>query len=306
VEIETYRCEACGEEFEDPEGSNDTMEEVYRAYRTKKKMVSPEEIRNFRKQHALTQDEFSRLLGMGVTTLNRYENGALQTEAHDRILKLAMETGNLLKLAQIHPEAIQSEKLKGLLARLENKEEENIFLSIEQYVERLADYPADIYSGYRRFDLGKFLGMIKFFCYADAVFTTKLTKLLFYADFCHFRENTVSITGSRYAHLPHGPVPDQYDTWFWFLTLKEPGLRKEEVVFPNYAGEAFISEEPPDLGLFGPAEFDTLVTVRERFKSFTARQMREHSHREKGYEETENGELISFKFAEGLSMPGEG
>ena len=115
VNVEYYKCESCGEQFEDPKLESDPLEEAYRQYRLLKNMVTPDEMRDFRKQHGLTQEEFSRLLGMGVTTLNRYENGALQTEAHDRILRLVMEPGNLLKLAQKYPEAIPNEKLKSLL-----------------------------------------------------------------------------------------------------------------------------------------------------------------------------------------------
>lgn len=306
VEIEYYLCEACGEEFEDPKGERDPLADAYRQYRQRKGMVTPEEIKTFRKQYDLTQEEFSRFLGMGVTTLNRYENGALQTEAHDRILRLAMDPGNLLKLVRTHPQAFLNEKLKSLLARLESEEQEENFSSIERYVERLANYEPDIFSGYRRFNSEKFLATVKFFCFSDKVFTTKLTKLMFYADFHHFRENTVSITGSRYAHAPHGPVPNQFDTWFAFLILKDPALRKEEVIFPEYAGEAFVSDNPPDLNLFQPSEFDTLVAVKEKFRSFTAKQIREYAHQEKGYRETQNGELIPFHYADELQLPGEG
>jgi hypothetical protein len=35
-------------------------------------------------------------LGQGGATLSRYENGALQSEAHDQLLKLVMQPENLL------------------------------------------------------------------------------------------------------------------------------------------------------------------------------------------------------------------
>jgi hypothetical protein len=31
---------------------------------------------------------------------------------------------------------------------------------------------------------------------------------MWYADFLGFRENTTSMSGVRYAYLPHGPAPD--------------------------------------------------------------------------------------------------
>ena len=61
-------------------------------------MLNPEDIRSYRSRRGLTQKEFSDLLGIGIATLNRYENGALQSEAHDRIIKLAMEPQNFLNL----------------------------------------------------------------------------------------------------------------------------------------------------------------------------------------------------------------
>ncbi|NIO19633.1 MAG: DUF4065 domain-containing protein, partial [Candidatus Aenigmarchaeota archaeon] len=46
---------------------------------------------------------------------------------------------------------------------------------------------------------------------------TVLNKLLFYADFKHCKEYTVSISGSRYARLPYGPVPDNWAHYLAFL-----------------------------------------------------------------------------------------
>jgi putative zinc finger/helix-turn-helix YgiT family protein len=80
VEVEFYRCRVCGEEFENSHSATDPYEAAYREYRARKQMLQPEEIREFRLRHGLTQQELSDLLGIGVATLNLYENGALQEE----------------------------------------------------------------------------------------------------------------------------------------------------------------------------------------------------------------------------------
>ena len=98
VDVEYYRCLECGEQFENSKSTIDPYEIAYREYRSRKGMLQPEEIRTFRSQRGLTQKEFSDLLGIGIATLNRYENGALQSEAHDRIIKLAMEPRNFLNM----------------------------------------------------------------------------------------------------------------------------------------------------------------------------------------------------------------
>src|SRR4030066_1521427 len=98
VEVEFYQCQECGEEFEGSNSVIDPYEIAYREYRARKGMLQPEDIRDFRIKRGLTQKEFSDLLGIGIATLNRYENGALQSEAHDRVIILAMEPRNFLNL----------------------------------------------------------------------------------------------------------------------------------------------------------------------------------------------------------------
>jgi DNA-binding XRE family transcriptional regulator len=93
VEVQFYRCQVCGEEFENSLSALDPYEMAYREYRTRKRLVQPEAIREFRIRRGLSQQELGELLGIGVATLNLYENGALQSEADNRVIKLAMEQG---------------------------------------------------------------------------------------------------------------------------------------------------------------------------------------------------------------------
>src|SRR3990172_12594543 len=78
VEAEYLRCKECGEDFESTEGP-DSLDAAYRKFRQIRNMLQPETIRDWRKQHGLTQKEIASLLGWGDVTLSRYETGALQT-----------------------------------------------------------------------------------------------------------------------------------------------------------------------------------------------------------------------------------
>lgn len=55
------------------------------------------------------------------------------------------------------------------------------------------------------------------------IFPTKLNKLMFYCDFCHYREFGLSISGLTYRALNFGPVPDHYAT----IYDNVPGLEKK-------------------------------------------------------------------------------
>ena len=197
VEACLLKCLDCGEEFEDPENKSDSLDKAFHEYRRLHGMLNPEDIREFRKRYGLTQGEMSRLLGWGGATLSRYENGALQDGTHEKALRLAMEPRNLLALIEGAPDAMSLEKGKRLIAELKTQEEEEYSLN-RVYEEHFGRYDADIMSGYKKLDLAKLYNAILFFC-KDGVFKTVLNKLLFYADFLHFKEYSVSITGARYG-----------------------------------------------------------------------------------------------------------
>ena len=299
VEVEYFQCNECGEEFEVTSSDYDPYETAYRDYRTRKGMLQPEEIRQFRIKYGLTQKEFSNLIGIGIATLNRYENGALQSEAHDRVIKMAIEPNNFMNLLANNQIALGDSKKQRILEQLK---EETAISWLEITKDIFGGYKADIFSGYKRFDLAKFFEAIKYFCFQDRVFKTKLMKLLFYADFGHFKKYTVSITGARYARLPYGPVPDQFESWLAALIAEDESIRKEEDWNNDYPGEVFVCDSSPDLSIFSPSELRIIATVKESFQEFSARKISDISHSEKGYQEIENAHLIPYSYAEQLKI----
>ena len=245
VPVKYYKCLACGGEFDDPKSERDPLEKAYAEYRSRHGMAQPEEIRGFRKRYGLTQNELSKLLGWGPVTLSRYENGALQDDAHDKELKLAMEPRNLLKLINGTLGTLDDEKRPRLLKNLK-KEEEEAFSFEKIYEERFGGYEADEMSGYRKLDITKLFTAVLFFC-RGGDFKTKVNKLLFYADFKHFKEYTTSITGARYVHLPLGPVPDKYEHYFAAL-IENGWLEPEECFYSNGTlAEKLVTLKAPDL-----------------------------------------------------------
>ena len=300
VEVEYYRCLACGEEFEDPRSDDDPLDRAYREYRRRHGMMQPEDIQATRKRYGLTQSEMSRLLGWGAVTFSRYENGALQDEAHGKILRLAMEPRNLLTLIKENPGTLTEEKRAHLVEQL-RKEEEEAYSFERIYEERFGEYDPDKFSGYRKLDLSKLFNAILFFC-RGGMLKTLLNKHLFYADFKHCNEYTLSITGSRYARLPYGPVPNNW-TYYLALLVEDCSLRVEEIPYGEHMiGEELFSEKKPDLSVFSDTELKILASIKEYFKGWTAKRISEFSHNEKAYVETPNAHLISYEYSEDLRI----
>jgi putative zinc finger/helix-turn-helix YgiT family protein len=295
VPVHYLKCQSCGAEFNDPASPHDALDVAYREYRKAHGLLQPEEIRDFRKSLDLSQRELADLLGWGGATLSRYENGALQDAAHDRQLRLAMEPAGLLHLVERDSHALPeatSRRLKEHL-RLEAREGGG---SLRAFVEqRIGDRAPDEFNGYRRLDLDKLFNVAIFFA-SGGVVKTKLNKMLFYADFKFYKDYGTSITGACYAHLPYGPVPDQFA--LVYDALAEIGsIAVEEQLCGEYVAEFLTARTPVAPTVFSASELRVLATVKERFQRLSATAMTALSHEEVGYKKTQDGQSISYEFA---------
>lgn len=300
VFTEIFTCPECGVSYSEMDSENDPLDVAYREYRKRHGMLQPEEIKEFRKRYGLTQAELAKLLGWGAATLPRYENGALQSDTHNKSLMMAMEPGNLLQLVTRTPEALSDSKRAIIIREL--KEEGKRRFSFEDILsERFGDYEPDIMSGYVKLNLEKLFNAILYFC-DGGVLKTKLNKLLFYSDFKYFKDHTVSITGARYAKLPYGPVLDNYDYYFATLIHEEKKISVEEQDFGGYWGERYVSMKAFDPALFSEDEIQVMADVKEKFKDMGAKQISDFSHKEKGYLAVDISSYIPYGYAKDLSI----
>ncbi|HAF61685.1 MAG TPA: hypothetical protein DCK95_05110 [Anaerolineaceae bacterium] len=295
VEFSILRCPQCQTEFDNLGSDIDPYALAYEEYRKRKGMVHPNQIKEFRKKYDLTQKELSNLLGVGEITLSRYENGALQDEAHDRLLKFIFEPSNLFFTIQEKENVISDEKKRALLPRLRYETD------IESFLRFYTNQKPDIFSGNKMVDLEKVVDMIRFFTYSQSIFKTKLLKLMFYADFKFFKDFNQSITGLRYEHYTFGPVPYHFIELIGVALNIDANISIEERGAGDYTGEVIISANPPSSNL-SQEEITTLREVQDHFASFTSREIVNYAHREKGFMQTKDRELISYEYAKELQI----
>ncbi len=300
IEVKILICEE-GHEFDDPKSDDDSVDLSYREYRRREGLLQPEEVKELRFSYGLTQKELSSLLGWGGATLSRYENGALQSESHDRLLKMIQDPKNLLSILEEKRTSLPKTFVTNFHQRLEGQIGSEEPTLKELFERKRNSFDADEFSGYSDLNLDKLFNSILLFAGEDGLFKTKLHKLLFFADFKHYKEHAVSITGVKYAHLPHGPVPDNYQLLLTVL-VEENYIRLLEESIGDYVGEVVDPQEKLDLNVFSPAEIKTLVEIQEYFAALTSKEISDLSHSEKGYQETADGELISYQYAEALQI----
>lgn len=156
---------------------------------------------------------------------------------------------------------------------------------------------ATVFTGYRAFSLEKMAAMVSYLANRTSdLYKTKLNKLLFYADFANYYLHGSSISGSRYVHLPYGPVPDSYEETL--ETLNHYGVID---ISKQNSAELVRAGDNSTTDFLSAEESRSLDWVLETFGAMSASQLTEISHRERAYKNTRAGEEIAYEYAKFLA-----
>jgi len=300
-------CPSCDSLFLD-EAYDKLQEAAYRSYREKHCLMSSDEIREIREGYGFSQELFSRILGIGVASLRRYEGGSLQTPAIDAVLHSAQTPKSLMALFERNQRYLSASEIESVRHKLEkmvkNSFDKGNYLG--EMLEHAATAEPNELNGFRQLSLNKVKGLVSFLLQLSdkPVCITKMCKLLFYCDFAFFRETTRSITGLSYAHYTHGPVPEGInDMYILFNYLEETGvieIAEEECADCEGTRRDFSLADPSASSFLDDEEKTAVEDVFEKLDRFNAKQLSARSHKEDGYNSTTLNEKISYLFAEKL------
>ena len=118
-------------------------------------------------------------------------------------------------------------------------------------------------------------------CFPEKPGLTSLLKMLFYADYEHYRQFLSPITGAQYVALERGPVIDGYKELFEQMT-EEGIVTLFEATNLGYQ-EKTLQYRPgrePDVRVFSETERDVLDWVVRKHGSETGKAMSEKTHLE--------------------------
>lgn len=157
----------------------------------------------------------------------------------------------------------------------------------------LALEPPSRLNGWRRFNLERFQNLVLFVLEkAGPSFTTALNVRLWYADFAHFRERGISVTGSQYLRFAHGPAPKSYD--FLLAAMVEDGVLNAAAV-PGSPGERFFAAKRPDAAVFQRDELARIGRALSDLEGKTAMRLSELAKAEPAYAATRDRRPISYR-----------
>ncbi len=294
-----FQCEETGEQFTTTEMDELNMIQLYNQYREKHKLPFPEEIKEIREKYGLAATKMAEILGFGINSYRNYESGEVPSQANARLIQLANDPEKFRDLVELS-DALEGNAKERLVKKLEgliDEQHENYFsLELQDYL--LGDHVSDQYSGYRRPSIDKLTEMVVYFSERLSPFTTKLNKLLFYADFVSFKLYCQSMSGARYRAIDRGPVPNNFHSIFDFMA-NNGSININHVVFPNgNEGEEFRANPNRQFNreLFSDAEIKVLERVSSHFKEISTSDIIEYSHKEKAWiENAKDKKMISYK-----------
>lgn len=292
VNASAYACSQCGCEFQGP-GASDPIELAHQRFRQVKGLLQPAQMKAWRVGLDLKQSELALLLGWSTATVSRYENGALQDDAHDRAMRAAMTPQGLLALASVAnelPDAVRA-KLKTF-ARHQAAAADQLDKVVSNRLREM---------GSPHLEWSKLCETVLFFCEGHGVWRPTLNKLLFYCDFLYAKHFNQTVTGLSYVGSKHGPVPNKYE--LIFATLQDVGvLQNVETTSGAYIAYQHRAVRKPDLSCFAEAELKVLFEVKRKFGTMPAEKLEKLSHEEDASRRTQSGRRVPLSRAKSLSI----
>lgn len=298
--VPVWTCSVCGETIVD-ENFGDPTEKAYDAYRENHGLLKPAEIQEIRTKWNLSQAALAALLGMSQATINRYEQGSLQQEKEDEIIRACASSDRMADLLHRRGHVLTDRQRTSTEAAIEGARPAFSWTALVDAM------PSEISkrSGFRRFDYDRYASVVSWLCSNVGLVTqTKLYKLLFYSDYLYFKAHTRSLTGALYRQMPYGPVPVGFSTLRAQLEADE-FVSVNEIAFQNgNTGEVFRPGSKADQidCTFDDNELRVLQFVRDQLGSLTPSAISDLSHGETAWKDTQPKEVISYEKAAALSL----
>lgn len=306
IEAERSVCTVCGSEFATAEQMQKALADGYARYRKANEIVAPEEIVRIRRKYGTSQKTFAKILDLGELTINAYEQGSLPTKANSNLIRLMDDPSIFLKLFRQNRKKLSPVQLRRIEATIRTDAESNrpVPFPHEPSTGR-SDAASDSFGGYRPADREKLflVAQLLLFYSGGELYKMALLKMLFYVDFASFKRFTVSMTGWSYARLPLGPVPQDY---------------KQLLRFGQQEGYLGIKPSDDDVGElcrlpdgFRAQDVDSRLSQNELglirevaygLKGKSATELKNLTHRERGWKETAASKLISYTYAADLLL----
>jgi putative zinc finger/helix-turn-helix YgiT family protein len=291
-----YVCLDSGEQFTTTEIDTLNLNQVYNKYREKYGIPFTDEIKNIREKYGLSASKMSTVLGLGANVYRNYEAGEMPSVATGRLIRLAEDVEEFEKLLEMSRHSFEQHEYDKVKKKLEHAQSgwgkmETIWMGW-----LFGNTYPNIQNGYRVATMEKVGNMVRFFAQRNMPYTTALNKLMFYADFGHFKKHGQSISGLYYKAIQKGPVPENYGS-LYNSVVNSGFAQVEEKDFGDFVGERFVADDVAVEDVFQASELSILASVSERFRGLSTKKIVDISHEEPAWRDNvDERNRISYEY----------
>jgi putative zinc finger/helix-turn-helix YgiT family protein len=298
--VEYSICLQCNEEFATSEQMNTTLTNAYNQYRIIEGIISPSDIINIREKYGVSQKAFAKILDLGELTINSFEQGSLPSKSVSNLIKFMDKKDNFIDLFQRNKHKLT----KLQITKIERKLSEQ-FEPIYQEIEDSGVDIAEPFSGYNHTSWDKYINVLQLILHFanERLYKMALLKIAFYVDFVGFRDTVRSISGWPYAAINYGPVPNDWKKLLF--QAENEGMLTSEPDDCEMGDQFFLPEglniEEVKKG-FTDTEIKIIQHISTVLKDKSATELRNLTHLEDAWKETEHAKLIDYSWAKSLKL----
>ena len=269
------------------------------AYRIRVGLLTSDEIKNIREKYGISQKDFSQILDWGMATITRYENHQVQDRAHDDILRKIDSDPKWLRVMLKRAKGRLSQKAFTKYYHKVNAEYRlcgNQYL-IEAIYAIYANFEDPILTGCMDLRLDKVIEVINYLSKkVHNLHMVKLMKLLWYSDVYNYKRHGYSITGLAYSVLPRGAVPKGYEQ-----IVSLDGIKYDLVLYDDIAYK-FKTTPGFKVRFLSDKEIASIDKIISELGKLSTPEIVERMHKEEAYKKTPRNKIISYIYAESLSI----
>jgi len=292
IEAKVAICNVCGSELFDAYLENENLKKLFRIYAQRHDLILPEDIKRIREKYGVSQDLFSRILGIGKATIERYENGSLPTKSISNLIKTAEDPKEFLKFLEENKSKIAIEEYEKIKSKIKEilknpdklNEYERIFKELNEssniYFPKLYAVVAALLS-----QLLKRFG----FTYVTKI---RFVKFLWLIDRTFYERYRKSLTKLVYAHLPMGPAPNNHDFLLKLLEVAGVIEIKAELYKDDSEIIKIYLKNDSNINILTEEELNIIKNVVEKYGNLSTEELIELTHKDEHWKNTQDGDLI--------------
>lgn len=296
-----YVCTETKEQFTTTELDTLNLNQVYNKYRERFGIPFLDEIKEIREMYGLSAVKMSEVLGFGINIYRTYESGEMPSVANGRLIRLASDPKEFLELLEMSRRSLEAHEYEKVKRKIDHARSGWGAVEAMQKFSLFGNMLPNLLNGYRVPNMFRIGNMVRYFAAENQPYTTGLNKLLFYADFGHFKKYGQSISGLQYKAIQRGPVPENYGGIYNQL-VNCGFVRVEETDFGDFVGERFVADsfdeaKEEETELFNSTEWELLKLVSVMFKGKTTREIVNISHQEHAWQDNvDDYDRINFEY----------